>query len=119
MAAKYKEYYDRMVESNPGAVTAFQKLHEEYEQDQDNLQQKFNDEGAKFVELVMEWENKLCSQSEKGGYSTFTPKLAEKFQAEVKKHFPLIDHVGLIVQKPSRPAPVSNGDFQLKKIKLF
>jgi hypothetical protein len=89
------------------AFAAFKKLHDEYGQNPDDLQEKFNAEGEKILAIIHEWENKLCSQSEKAGYGSFTGGLAEKFQAEVKKAFPLIDHVGIITTK-----------FSIKKIKL-
>ena len=97
-----------MLDNNKELFNAFQQLHFEYEKSQEKLQDQFNAEGKKVMEVVREWENKLCMQSEKGGYSSFTPKLAEKFQAEVKKHFPLIDHIGLQIER-----------FSLKKIKLL
>ena len=115
MATKYKEYVDRMLVQNKDVFDAFKKLHDEYEQDQDKLQDKFNKEGVIVTNLVREWENKLCRQSEKGGYSAFTPKLAEKFQLEVKKHFPLIDHVGIQV---SYAPQAKDEPFLLKRIDL-
>lgn len=117
MATKYKEYVTRMLEAEKELFGEFKKLHDEYSLNQEKLQTKFNEEGKKIVDIVHEWENKLCKQSEKGGYSHFTPKLAEKFQEEVKKHFPLIDHVGIQVQYA--PVTVSDNDaFILKKIDL-
>lgn len=104
---KYQEYVQKMLENNKEAFGKFRKIHDLYSTDEDNYQEEFNHEGEKIMLVIKEWENKLCSQSEKGGYGVFTGNLAEKFQAEVKKVFPLIDHVGIIVKK-----------FSLKKIKL-
>ena len=116
---KYVEYYDRMVEQNQELFDSFKKLHDEYELDQNGLQAKFNEEGEKIMEVVREWENKLCMQQEKGGYANFTSKLAEKFQAVVKKHFPLVDHIGLIVTISEKDQAKSNNGFQMKQIKLL
>lgn len=104
---KYQEYVEKMIEGNKEAFENFRKTHDLYSTDEDKYQEEFNQEGEKIMLIVKEWEGKLCSQSEKGGYGVFTGGLAEKFQAEVKKIFPLIDHVGIIVKK-----------FELKKIKL-
>jgi septation ring formation regulator EzrA len=106
---KYQEYFQKMMEANKELFASFRKIHDEYHlaEDTDSLQEKFNSEGEKIMAVVREWEGKLCSQSEKGGYGVFTGNLAEKFQAEVKKEFPMIDHVGIIVKK-----------FSLKKINL-
>lgn len=116
MATKYKEYVDRMLEAEKELFDAFKKVHDEYALNEDKLQDAFNKEGEKILEVLNEWENKLCNQSEKGGYSAFTPKLAEKFREEVKKHFPMIDHIG--IQVSFAPVEASNDPFILKRIDL-
>ncbi len=90
-----------MLETNKEAFDAFRKIHNEYAiaADPDKLQDKFNEEGERVMMIIREWEQKLCSQSEKAGFGSYTISLAEKFQAEVKKEFPMIDHVGLVVKK--------------------
>ncbi len=104
---KYKEYVERMLAENKEAFESFRAVHDKYSSDSDKYQEELNQEGAKILKIVHEWENRLCSQSEKGGYGKFTGGLAEKFQAEVKKFFPLIDHIGLKVNT-----------FSIKKIQL-
>lgn len=107
MATKYKEYYDKMVEENKDLFDKFIKSHFEYSIDQNENQEKFNEIGAKVLDVIHEWENRLCKTSEGAGYSNYTGGLAEKFQGEIRSHFPLIDHVGIVVNK-----------FTIKKIKL-
>ena len=97
-----------MLDANRELFDAFQKLHDEYALNPDGLQEEFNRQGEKVLEVVRDYENRLCLQSEKGGYAKFTPALSEKFQAGVKKHFPMIDHIGLKTE-----------GFSLKRIKLF
>ena len=104
---KYKEYYDKMVEENKELFGKFTKSHFEYSIDQNKNQEEFNEIGAKVLDVMHEWENRLCKTSEGAGYSNYTSGLAEKFQGEIRSHFPLIDHVGIVVTK-----------FSLKKIKL-
>lgn len=104
---KYKEYFDRMVSENKEAFDRFTQKHFEYSTDQNKYQEEFNKEGESILVIIKEWEDKLCSQSEKAGFASYTGNLAEKFQDEVKSHFPLIDHIGIVVNK-----------FSLKKIKL-
>lgn len=104
---KYKEYVERMLENNKELFNGFQKLHDKYALDQEKYQEEFNKEGEKVLVVIREWENKLCRQSEKAGYGSYTSGLAEKFQAEVKNVFPLTDHIGLITQP-----------FTIKKITL-
>src|SRR4030042_5734020 len=103
---KYKEYFQRMVDENKEAFDKFTQRHFEYSTDEEKYQAEFNREGEAVLKIIHEWEGKLCSQSEKAGFGNYTGNLAEKFQEEVRSHFPLIDRVG-IVAKPS---------FSLRKI---
>lgn len=96
-----------MIETNKEIFGEFKKIHALYVLDQDKWQEKFNKEGERVIKIVKEWEDRLCKQSEKAGYGNYTGTLAEKFQSEVKKEFPLIDHVGLITKR-----------FTIKKISL-
>jgi len=95
---KYKEYVERMLAGNKELFEEYAKLEGSYSRDEEAYQEEFNRLGGKVVVVVKEWEDKLCRQSEKAGYSGYTTALAEKFQNEVKKHFPLIDHVGIIIK---------------------
>lgn len=97
-----------MVLENKEAFDKFTGVHFEYSTNEEKYQEEFNKEGEKILKIIHEWEDKLCSQSEKAGFGSYTGGLAEKFQEEVRGHFPLIDHVGIVV-KPS---------FSLRKIKL-
>jgi hypothetical protein len=107
MATKFQEYFQKMIENNKNLFDRFTKIHLDYSMDQDSHQEEFNKIGGEVLRVVHDWENKLCSQSEKAGYGSYTGNLAEKFQTEIKKHFPLIDHIGIVVKK-----------FSLKKISL-
>ena len=95
-----------MVEENKTAFDKFTQAHFEYSTNEDKYQEAFNAEGEKILDVIHEWEDRLCKNSESAGFSSYTGNLAEKFQEEVRSHFPLIDHIGIIV-KPS---------FSLKKI---
>ncbi len=96
---KYQEYFDRMLESNKELFDKFKSLHANYGLDEETYQEEFNSEGEKILKVANDWENKLCSQSEKAGFGNYTVNLAEKFQGELRRHFPLIDHVGIVVKK--------------------
>lgn len=110
---KYREYFERMLTSEKEKFDAFTKLHMQFSLDQDSLQEEFNREGTKIVAIIREWENKLCSTSEKSGYGGYTSNLSEKFWSEVRKSFPLIDYVGVIVKKSD-----AETKFGIKKINL-
>ena len=103
-----------MINENKEVFDAFTKLHLDYSIDQDANQEKFNSEGEKVMEIIREYENRLCSNTERGKYNQYSAGLAEKFQDEIRRHFPLIDHIGLIINKPQ----TNEGLFTLKKINL-
>ena len=113
MATKYQEFYERMIQSNKEVFDKFNKLYNEYIKDQDNLQDRFNTEGKVVMDIIREWENKLCSRTEKAGFGNYSTNLSEKFWAEVRKTYPLIDYIGVVVVKKK---PVAN--FNIKKISL-
>ena len=100
-----------MLEADPELIKKFQDIHSNYEKDRKKYKKQFDEVGEQLLDHTREWENKLCAQSEKGGYGVFTTKLAEKFQNELRTTFPLIDEVGLeeVEIKPQ---------FQIKKISL-
>jgi len=104
---KYKEYFGRMLEENKKIFDDFKALHANYGMDEEKYQNEFNIEGEKILKIFHEWENKLCSQSEKAGYANYTGNLAEKFQAELRAAFPLIDHVGIVAVRST---------FKIKKL---
>lgn len=107
---KYREYFERMITTEKQIFDAFTKLHFQYSQDQDKFQDEFNKSGEKILSIIHEWEGKLCSQSEKAGFGNYTTNLSEKFMQEVRKSFPLIDHIGIIIKKTP--------NFSIKKISL-
>lgn len=118
---KYQEYFKRMLEAHKNLFDNFARIHADYGMNEEGRQEEFNKQGEKVLAVIHEWENKLCSHSEKAGYANYTGGLAEKFQKEVKSHFPLIDHVGIIVKsktdKPIFSKPETIGSkFFLKKI---
>ena len=112
---KYKEYYDMMVAQNKELFDEFKNIHDRYGMERDSLQEEFNRVGAKVQNVIRQWEDKLCGHSEGSGYASFTGGLAQKFQDEIRIHFPFIDSVGIIVETVTvQQVPV----FNLKKINL-
>jgi hypothetical protein len=110
---KYKEYFLKMIEENKTVFDNFKKLHALYEQDESKWQNKLNEDGEVVMDIVREYENRLCSNTERGVYNKFSSGLSEKFQAEVRKTFPKIDHIGLKIEQVKPPEA-----FTLRKIKL-
>lgn len=92
---------------NKDAFDQFTQKHFEYSTDEEKYQEEFNKAGEEILKIIHDWEDKLCKQSEKAGFSSYTGNLAEKFQTEVRSHFPLIDRVGIVSTKAT---------FTLKKL---
>jgi hypothetical protein len=115
---KYKEYVKKMIDENKEVFTAFKKLHDEYALDTTSLQRKYNEEGGKIADLVREYEDRLCRNTERGAFNKFSGGLSEKFHAEVKKIFPMIDHIGLVPQEPKDTVQSPPTSFSIKKIQL-
>lgn len=118
MAVKYREYFKKMLDENKEVFESFKTLHDKYSLKQDTLQNKFNREGENILEIIHEYENRLCANTERGMYNKFSSSLAEKFQNEVRKHFPMIDHIGLKVETIPLKSKAAK-DFIIKKIKLL
>ena len=101
---KYKEVVQEMLEKNKSLFDKFQKVHDKFALDPKTYRNKFNREGKKVVDIIREYEDKLCAGSEKGQFSKYSANLAQKFQEEIRHHFPKIDHVGVVVvsEKPNK-----------------
>lgn len=118
MAAKYKEYVDKMLAGEDELFKRFQEIHDKFTLDQGKYQEEFNSVGKEVMEVVKDYEDRLCRRSEVGGYGAYTGNLAEKFMDEVRRIFPNIDSIG-VVRKQMAPIEVASGggdNFFIKKI---
>ncbi len=99
MATKYLEIFNEMVSKYEKEFDTFQELHDKYEKEPQKWQEEFNREGAKIMEIVYEYENRLCGHMENTNNATYSAKLAEKFRNEIKKYLPKLDMIGVIICK--------------------
>ncbi len=86
-----------MLKKNRELFIKFKITHDMYSADKKTWTKQFNEEGEKVLEIIREYENRLCGHSEQGQYSKFSANLAEKFWQEVRKNYPRIDFVGVKV----------------------
>jgi len=107
---KYKEYFDLMIAKNKTLFDEFKAVHDKYGLEPEKFQKEFNKIGEKVQILIHEWEDKLCGRSETNGYASYSGNLAQKFEDEIRKMFPEIDNIGIIVEE----VPL----FSIKKINL-
>lgn len=92
---KYKQLFDDMLSKNRELFIRFKITHDMYANDRKTWTDQFNSEGEKVLEIIRDYENRLCGHSEQGQYSKFSANLAEKFWQEIRKNYPKIDFVGV------------------------
>ena len=95
MAAKFKEYFQMMLTDNKETFENFKDIHDHYVMEPLKYQKIFNDYGREILEIVQDYENRLCAKSESSAYGRFSTALADKFRQEVKKYIPKINSIGL------------------------
>lgn len=95
MAAKYLEIFNEMVTKHEKEFDTFQELHDKYEADPRKWQDEYNSEGTKIMEIVREYENRLCGHMENTNNATYSANLAEKFRNEIKRYLPKLDMIGV------------------------
>lgn len=95
MAAKYKEYFNLMLKDHKEVFENFKDIHDHYTMEPQKYQKMFNDYGKEILEVVQEYENRLCAKSEGSGYGRYSANLSDKFREEVKRYIPKINSIGL------------------------
>lgn len=95
MPVKYKHFYQLMTEQNQELFKKFAEIHNKFQSDPESNPDAFHTVGRDVLDVIRDWERRLCSGTEKSHYAQYSSKLSEKFWNEVKKDFPLIDRVGV------------------------
>jgi hypothetical protein len=97
--AKYKQFYQLMIDQNRQLFDSFQPIHDAFAQDKEQHAAEFHAQGQLVLDVVRDWERRLCHGMEKGRYASYSAKLAEKFWDLVRQDLPLIDEVGVRVSQ--------------------
>lgn len=84
-----------MLKDHAEEFSKFKILHDKFAKDRMKYQDQYNKEGSEIVDLINTYEKRLCSRMEGGKNGVYSANLAEKFRAEIKKDYPLIDLVGV------------------------
>lgn len=95
LKVKYKQYAQEMMDQHEELFAEFQVIHDGYKQDRKKWSQQFHTKGKEVVDIIREWEQRLCSGMERGNNAVYSMKLAEKFWDEIKKRFSHIELVGV------------------------
>ena len=88
-----------MISENKDIFDDFKTVHDKYILDEDKWQDELNIKGKKVQDLVREYEDRLCRNTERGMYSSYSAGLSEKFQGEVRRLFPMFDHIGITIEE--------------------
>lgn len=96
--AKYLQIYQMMVDSNKDIWFEFMKIHDKYQKNKNNATD-FHRVGKKVLDIIRDYERRLCGPMERGVNSSYSKNVAEKFWNEIKKDLPLIGEVGVIRKK--------------------
>lgn len=93
--SKYKQMVDMMVEEQKEVFSNFKEIHDEYMLNPSEWQKLFNQYGGEVMDIMRDYERKLCRNMATGKYGQFSTSVSEKFWDEVRKLFPKIDFVGV------------------------
>lgn len=95
MATKFKEVFKEMVTKYEKEFDDFQELHDRYEKEPKKFQSEYNREGEKIMEIIRDYEDRLCGHMENTKNATYSAGLAEKFRGEIKRYLPKLDMIGV------------------------
>jgi hypothetical protein len=95
MPVKYKQFFLEMSDQNEELFKRFDEIHSGYLQNRKTWSAKFHKIGQEVVDIIRDWERRLCSGMERGNNGVYSMKLAEKFWSEVKKRYSHIELVGV------------------------
>ncbi|HQM15590.1 MAG TPA: hypothetical protein PLM16_00045 [Candidatus Woesebacteria bacterium] len=96
--AKYKQLYQMMRVQEESLFAEFAKLHQRYQQSPKQHQAEFNRQGEQVLEVVRDWERRLCSPMGRTIYGQYSNQVSEKFWQLVRDEFPAIDMVGVKIE---------------------
>jgi hypothetical protein len=94
---QYQKFFADMISDNKELFDNFQSVHDAYVLNPELNQQRFNQIGAEVVDVIREYERKLCGNMNSGAYGAFSQNLSQKFWDEIRKVYRKIDFVGATV----------------------
>lgn len=92
---KHEKYFQDMIDNNMKLFREFGEVHDKYVLDPKKYEAEFNAVGERAMEVIREWEGRLCQHSEGGQYGKYSANLADKFWQVVRENFKMIDFVGV------------------------
>ena len=71
---KYQKIFKEMLKKHQELFKSFEEVHAQYALDPDMWQEQFNTEGEAVLEVIRDYEDRLCSRSQGSGYASFSEK---------------------------------------------
>jgi len=97
--AKYQLYYQKMIDENRPLFDDFAKAHQLFDKDQERNADNFHQLGKAVLEVIRDYDRRLCAAMGRGVYSIYSDKLSQKFWDLAREDFPKIDMVGVKIKK--------------------
>lgn len=104
---KYKQYYQDMMDKHAEVFSAFKVVHDRFALDPETWAEKFHTQGREVLDIIRDYERRLCAGMERGKNATYSFALAEKFKAEIKKYLPKFELIGVRSKKHDVSDPTS------------
>lgn len=92
---RYRESVQQMLDENKELFEEFRAIHDAYVLNPSANQAKYNSIGSTVMDVIRDYERKLCAKMGAGQYSKFSTNLSEKFMEEIQKIFPKIMFIGV------------------------
>jgi hypothetical protein len=96
---KYKVYYQKMIDDNRALFDQFSVLNKAFAKDQASGAAEFHQVGQQILDIIRDFDRRLCAAMGKGVYSVYSEKLSQKFWDLVRQDFSQIDMVGVKIKK--------------------
>ncbi len=91
---QYQKFFAMMMEENKELFDNFQGIHDAYVLNPELNQAKFNSIGSEVLDVIREYERKLCGNMNAGKYGAFSSNLSQKFWDHIRKVYRKIDFIG-------------------------
>jgi len=92
---KFTQIYNQMRKEHQVLFDEFKTIHDLFAQSKKEHSVEFNRIGKLLMDILREYEDRLCSGMERGVFGKYSDKVSEKYWQRVKKDYPLIEFVGV------------------------
>lgn len=92
---KYQLFFGLMHENNKELFEHFKQVHDAYALAPDVNKARFNQIGSEVLDVIRDYERRLCGKTESGQYGKFSSGLSQRFWDQIRKLYPKIDFVGI------------------------